>query len=187
VPARRLYLVKTRQLMPYDDNYISTTYHINLKLMLMQRRDWCYNRPVIAKIFPPRCDANLSSHRQTKMSGRILIVEDDSIIRTNISELLRKEGYQVEEAGDGFQALEVLETQRFDLVITDFAMRRVNGLTLVERIHTSSPETPVIVITGYISGSTGKALLKDKAEFIRKPIKFEELLSTVKRLLQPPV
>jgi DNA-binding NtrC family response regulator len=117
------------------------------------------------------------------MAARILIVEDDSIIRATTCELLRKAGYEVEEANDGLQALELLKNQSFDLVITDFAMRRVDGLTLVEQIHSHSPELPMILITGYISKSTAKALLKGRAEFIRKPVHFEELLSTVKRLL----
>jgi DNA-binding NtrC family response regulator len=130
---------------------------------------------------------NLDGKRQRRMPERILIVEDDSIIRSTTSELLRKEGYDVEEAGDGHQALELLKNQRFDLVITDFAMRRVNGLALVERIHSSSPDVPMILITGYISRSTGKALLKGRAEFIRKPVQFEDLSSTVKRLLRRPV
>jgi DNA-binding NtrC family response regulator len=120
------------------------------------------------------------------MAARILIVEDDFIIRATTCELLRKQGYEVEEAGDGFQALELVKNRSFDLIITDFAMRRVDGLTVVEQIHSHSPELPMILITGYISKSTGKALLKGRAEFIRKPVQFEELLSTVRRLLSTP-
>jgi DNA-binding NtrC family response regulator len=121
------------------------------------------------------------------MAKKILIVEDDSIIRGKISVLLRQQGYDVEEAGDGVQALELLQSGHFDLVITDFAMRRLNGLALVERIQSSSPEMPIILLTGYTSASTGKALLKGKAEFLRKPIRFQDLSSTVKRLLQQPL
>jgi len=121
------------------------------------------------------------------MPRTILIVEDDFIIRATTADLLRKEGYEVQEAADGLQALELLENRTFDLVITDFAMRRVDGLTLVERIHSHSPEVPMILITGYTSVSTGKALLKGRAEFLRKPIRFQDLSDTVRRLLHAAV
>jgi DNA-binding NtrC family response regulator len=121
------------------------------------------------------------------MPEKILIVEDDYIIRATTAESLRNNGYEVEEAADGLEALEILENRRFDLVITDFAMRRLNGLALVERIQSSSPEMPIILLTGYTSASTGKALLKGRAEFLRKPIRFQDLSSTVKRLLQQPL
>jgi DNA-binding NtrC family response regulator len=118
------------------------------------------------------------------MTKKLLVVEDDTIIRGKISDLLRRDGYEVEEAGDGVQALELLETGHFDLVITDFAMRRMNGLALIERLQSMLPELPVILISGYTSTSTGMALVKGRAEFLRKPFKLESLTSTVKRLLQ---
>lgn len=83
---------------------------------------------------------------------RILLVEDDGVIRSAIADFLRKEGYEVEEAGDGLQALEVFGTGTFDLVITDIAMRRLHGLELVERVQRISPALPMIVITGYKIG-----------------------------------
>jgi DNA-binding NtrC family response regulator len=118
---------------------------------------------------------------------RILLVEDDGVIRSAISDYLRREGYAVEEAGDGLQALEVFGTGTFDLVITDIAMRRLHGLELVERVQRLSPALPMIVITGYMSRSTGKAILKEKAVFLRKPFKLEQLSSTVKSLLGEPL
>src|SRR5688572_20039325 len=105
------------------------------------------------------------------MAKKILIVEDDSIIRGKISVLLRQQGYDVEEAGDGVQALELLQSGHFDLVITDFAMRRMNGLALIERLQSMLPELPVILISGYASTSTGMALVRGRAEFLRKPFK----------------
>jgi CheY-like chemotaxis protein len=114
------------------------------------------------------------------MAEKILLVEDDHTIRTKISHLLRREGYVVEEAGDGVQALELLETRHFDLVITDFALPRMNGLELIERLQSILPELPVILISGYTSTATGTALVKGRAEFLRKPFKLETLTLTVK-------
>jgi DNA-binding NtrC family response regulator len=117
------------------------------------------------------------------MSRKILLVEDDSTIRSKLSDILRREGYEVEEAGDGVQALARLERSHFDLVITDFAMRRMDGLALLERLQSVSPELPLILISGYTSKATGMALVKGRAEFLRKPFKPEALTETIKRLL----
>jgi CheY-like chemotaxis protein len=116
------------------------------------------------------------------MAERILLVEDESITRKIISELLRNEGYDVDEAADGCEAVKLLDKQHFDLVITDFSMPRLDGIRLAERIHRTTPETPVIFATGYISVESAKALLAGIAEVISKPIDPETLLSTIKRL-----
>jgi DNA-binding NtrC family response regulator len=118
------------------------------------------------------------------MAEKILIVDDDNTVRTEISDVLEHEGYEVAEACDGAEAVELLESRHFDLVITDFAMRRMNGLALIERLNSRVPKPPVILISGYASTATGKALVKGRAEFLRKPFEVETLTSTVKRLLR---
>ncbi|HWO42588.1 MAG TPA: response regulator [Candidatus Eisenbacteria bacterium] len=119
------------------------------------------------------------------MTEKILVVEDDVIIRQSIRDLLRSEGYEVAEAGDGAHALRLLERDRFDLVISDFVMPRLDGLKVVEQVHATCPQTPVIFLTGYLSRRSANALLRGMAEFIQKPITFELLLATVRRLLRP--
>jgi CheY-like chemotaxis protein len=118
------------------------------------------------------------------MAGQILVVEDDSLTRAQISEFLRQEAYEVDEAGDGTQAVKLLENRHFDLVITDFAMPQLDGVRLVERIHRKLPNTPVIFMSGYITMDSAKALLPGMAEVLPKPINLEALLSTIKRLLE---
>jgi CheY-like chemotaxis protein len=98
--------------------------------------------------------------------------------------VLRKEGHQVFEASDGAEALELLYAQRFDLVITDFVMPRLNGLKFVEQLHSLQPRLPIVFITGYLSGISGKAILDNVAEIIQKPFEPDLLRSTVRRLLQ---
>jgi DNA-binding response OmpR family regulator len=121
------------------------------------------------------------------MAGKILLVEDESITRASTADLLRTEGYEVAEAGDGAQGVELFETRHFDLVITDLVMPRLDGLKLIGRVHSVSPSTPVILITAYLSKDFGKTILQETAEFIRKPIEPAVLVAKVKDLLVGPL
>jgi CheY-like chemotaxis protein len=116
------------------------------------------------------------------MAEKILLVEDEIITRKDISQVLRSEGYEVEEASDGIEAVKLLAERHYDLVITDFSMPRLDGIRLAERIHRRMPDTPVIFITGYISMDSARGLLAGIAEVLPKPIEPENLLSTIKRL-----
>ena len=117
---------------------------------------------------------------------RILLVEDESITRTSMADVLRNEGYNVEEASDGAQAVELFESRWFNLVITDFVMPQLNGFKLIARVHSLAPQTPIILVSAYLSGNSGKAILQGTAEFIGKPIETDVLLATVKHLLVAP-
>jgi CheY-like chemotaxis protein len=127
---------------------------------------------------------NFSPARQTEMAEKILIVEDEVIIRKNFSHVLRAEGYEVEEATSGIQALELLEYQQFDLVITDVIMPRLGGLELAARVHARAPQTPIILLTAYPLSESKTAALPEVVEILMKPIDLDVLVSTVKRLLQ---
>ena len=97
--------------------------------------------------------------------------------------MLRKEGYRVVEACDGAVALEILHGLRFDLVVTDFVMPKLDGIKFFERLHFLQPRMPVILITGYLSVVSGKAILDDVTEVLAKPFEPDVLRSTVHRLL----
>jgi CheY-like chemotaxis protein len=99
------------------------------------------------------------NEQEFEMAATILLVEDDSSNRGLICKLLGKDGYQIVEASDGAQTLKLLCVQRFDLVITDFVMPKVNGLKLVEELHSVHPQIPIIVITGYLSVISGRTIL----------------------------
>jgi DNA-binding NtrC family response regulator len=113
----------------------------------------------------------------------ILVIEDDVIIRTSICEFLREHDYNVVEASDGEQALELLPRRRFDLVISDFVLPKLHGLTLVYQIHAQHPDLPVIVLSGYVSQNMGNVILQGDAEFLQKPVDLEVLLAAVRRLV----
>ena len=117
------------------------------------------------------------------MATKILVVDDDRLNRQLISKVLRQEGYQVVEACDGALALEILQMLRFDLVITDFVMPKLNGIEFVEQIHTLQPRTPIIFITGFVSVISGEAILEEVTEVLPKPFELGVLRSTVQRVL----
>ncbi len=116
------------------------------------------------------------------MADKILIVEDDAITRRNLCVLLSEEGYEVDEAGDGVQALEILARRPFDLVLSDIVMPRMDGLKLLKRLQFQAPEMPVMIMTSYLSGSVS-SVPAGAAEFIRKPFIVDDLLFKVQRVL----
>ena len=80
---------------------------------------------------------------------RILVVDDEPLMREFISETLRRRKYDVQVAMDGVDALEKLENWTADLVISDIKMPRMNGMELLEKITRTYPSTDVIMITAY--------------------------------------
>jgi CheY-like chemotaxis protein len=117
----------------------------------------------------------------------ILFVEDDAPSRHVYAELLRSEGYQVAEAQDGAEALELFDKGAVDLVISDLVLPKLHGLNLVELIRSESPDMPIIVISGHLANGPGKMFFEDCAEFIEKPIDPAILTATVQRLLAAKV
>jgi two-component system cell cycle response regulator CpdR len=117
------------------------------------------------------------------MAPRILLVEDESITRAYLADVLRNDGYEVKEARDGAEGVALFEHEHFDVVITDLVMPQLNGFKLTARVRSISPETPVILVTAYLSGQSGKVIVEGEAEFIGKPIEPEILLATLKHLL----
>lgn len=117
------------------------------------------------------------------MKKKILVVDDEEIIRDSIGFVLEKEGFFVRKAENGAVALKLLNENMFDLVITDIEMPEVRGPELMERISERFPHTFVIMITAYASVETAvSALRKGAYDYILKPIEFDELLIRIKKL-----
>ena len=117
------------------------------------------------------------------MARTILVVEDDRLNRELISKVLRQEGYQVLEAGDGDIALKILQALHCDLVITDFLMPMLNGIEFVEQLRSLQPQMPIVFITGYLSAISDKKIVDKVAEVLAKPFEPDVLRSSVRRLL----
>jgi DNA-binding NtrC family response regulator len=124
--------------------------------------------------------------RQTSdhYQGTILIVDDDRAFRVATRTLLKDNGYTVELAGDGQEALTLLSTQEFDLVLTDLVMENMTGLTLLQQIRGRSPDLPVIMVTGFGSIQTAvEAMRQGAVDYITKPFNNDELLIKLRRSL----
>lgn len=119
------------------------------------------------------------------MPFRILVVDDEEIIRDSISYILESEGYEVEKAENGKIAYEKIKEKNYDLVITDIEMPAMKGTELLEKIKLLAPQTTVVIITAFGSLETAISALRNGAsDYILKPVEFDELLIKVKRLFE---
>jgi DNA-binding NtrC family response regulator len=119
------------------------------------------------------------------MPKRILVVDDEPLASANVSIFLHENGFDVDQASDGKQALALLAKERFDLVISDLRMPRVNGLLLKDVIQYTSPNIPVLLMTGYYTDLV-TANLQRESNYVVKPILLDELLSKVQKLIGKP-
>jgi len=127
------------------------------------------------------------SSRPNPMSGRILIVDDESAARIALATLLRREGFEVDEVRDGAAALDRCASFRPDLVLLDILMPGVSGFEVCRQIK-ATPETrltPVVLITG-LSATEDRieGINAGADDFLSKPIDFNELLARTRSLLR---
>lgn len=110
------------------------------------------------------------------MVYKILVVDDEASIRLSLEESLKKAGYKTASAETGADALVLVKSDNFDLVITDLKMPGVTGLELLEALRNQSNETPVIMMTAYGDVSTAvEAMRLGAYNFIQKPFKLSEM------------
>lgn len=126
--------------------------------------------------------------------ARILIADDEPLYRRTTAALLRKEGYECVPAEDGHAALEALEAERFDLVLSDLNMPGNLKMELLQEGRRKWPDLPLIIVTGAATLlSAIEAVRLGIADYLLKPVRFEDLLSSVRRTLarsarrSPPV
>jgi DNA-binding NtrC family response regulator len=122
------------------------------------------------------------------MSLKILIAEDEDITRKHLLYALKKEGYQAVGARNGREALELIEEEYFDLLITDVRMPEMSGIELLEKVKERFPGVEVLIITGFGSiDSAVEAMKKGAYEYITKPFNLDELILKVKNLQERKV
>lgn len=118
---------------------------------------------------------------------RILLVEDEESLRITLSANLELEGYEVVEACDGAEALALLESRSFDLVLSDVRMPRVTGVTLLQRIKERWPALPVLLMTAYTAEEQlERAVDGGVFAVLRKPFAMDAALTTIVRALRGP-
>ncbi len=112
--------------------------------------------------------------------NRLLIVDDETVIRDGLRRILERESYTVETCSSGFQAIEIMQQREFDLIITDLKMPGMSGMEVLKSVRTLQPNTPVILITGYASIDTAVEAMKNGAsDYISKPFAPDILLEKV--------
>lgn len=117
--------------------------------------------------------------------SRILVVDDHDNSRFTLCTILKREGYNVTDARNGSEAINVLDKEYFDLVITDLKMDKIDGFDIIDYVKGVSPSTEIIVITAYATIETAVRAIKQGAyDYISKPMQREEILHTVKKALE---
>ncbi|MDD0854864.1 response regulator [Halobacteriovorax sp. GB3] len=117
------------------------------------------------------------------MSKKILVVDDEELIREALVDLLLGKGYEAYPSSSGNQAFTLTENESFDLVISDLRMDDGDGLELSRKLYDKFGESlPVIILTGYID-SAGSDLPSNVKEVVKKPIRFKKLIVQIEELL----
>jgi DNA-binding NtrC family response regulator len=115
----------------------------------------------------------------------VLVVEDDRIGLKSLCAILRKEPYKVETATSGEEALRLLNTRPFDLVLTDLVMEAIDGLSVLARAKERDPEIQVIVMTGFASVPTAiEAMKKGAFHYLQKPFRPDEVRHLIELALE---
>jgi len=118
-------------------------------------------------------------------TANVLIVDDEKIIQDSCSQILKKEGYRVKVATDGKEGLSTFKEELFHVVILDLKLPGMDGMEVLARIKEESPETPVIIITGYASIESAVEAIKQGAfEYLTKPFTPEELRVSIKKAIE---
>ena len=116
---------------------------------------------------------------------RILIVDDEENVLVLFKRVLAKEGYQVECASSAYEALNRLENNSFNLVLTDLKMDGMDGIDLVRKSKAVNPALPFIMITAYGTIQAAMRAGQEGVEnFLVKPVDIEELKLAVKKALE---
>jgi len=113
---------------------------------------------------------------------KILIVEDEAMMRNLLLKILESEGYKVTLASSAQEALDKLQQEKYDLMLSDVKMPGMNGFELLEKVKSQWNDMAVIVMTGYGDAYTVKeALMKGADEYLSKPFKSHEVSLIVER------
>ena len=116
------------------------------------------------------------------MTQKILVVEDEPASLITLEYFLSYEGYETAGARDGVEAIEVLTQCRFDLVLSDIKMPRMDGVALARHILSASPVTPIVLISADISDCF-EDILKLGVPYLSKPLLLSQLLAQIQKLL----
>ena len=116
--------------------------------------------------------------------SRILVVDDEDALRMVLSSELSSSGYEVATASDGDEAITVIQNKKFDLVLLDIKMPKVDGFEVLKFVKKNYPTMKVIMLTGFADLKNAIESKKHGAEdFVSKPYDLVDLLTTIERVL----
>ncbi|MBL0343516.1 MAG: sigma-54-dependent Fis family transcriptional regulator [Bacteroidetes bacterium] len=119
---------------------------------------------------------------------KILIIDDEKSIRNTLKEILSYEGYEVTEAQDGIEGLKFVEKDKFDIILSDIKMPKMDGIEVLEKLQEISPETPVVMISGHGNIDTAvEAIRKGAFDYISKPLDLNRMLVTIRNAMDRSV
>jgi DNA-binding response OmpR family regulator len=125
------------------------------------------------------------SDTNPKSCQNVLVIDDDQIVLQILAKILRREGYNVDTAETGREALEKLQNKIYHIAIIDVRLQDINGIDLLAQIQKTVPNMKKIMLTGYPSNEDKtRALELGANEYLAKPVKSEELIAAIECELQ---
>lgn len=116
---------------------------------------------------------------------RVMVIDDEKIVCDMAKMSLEQEGYEVETFLNAEPALKRLAEQKFDIVVTDYKMKGIDGMEVLRTVRKLYPETKVIMITAFANLDAAiEALRSDVHDFFPKPVKIKELKASIQRALE---
>lgn len=122
------------------------------------------------------------------MTNTIMVVDDDTALRSTLQEILMDEGLDVISAEDGFQAIQMASECQIALILMDIRMPGMNGVEAFLKIKEILPDCTVVMMTGYaVEALIQKALSEGAKTCLSKPVSIEQLLAIVHEVLAEPI
>ncbi len=116
--------------------------------------------------------------------AKLLIIDDEKSIRKTLREILEYEKYQVDEASDGAEGIAMIQKEKYDIVLCDIKMPKMDGIELLDKVMQLSSDTPVVMISGHGNIETAvEAVKKGAFDFIAKPLDLNRLLVTIRNAM----
>ncbi|MGL5890082.1 MAG: sigma-54-dependent transcriptional regulator [Bacteroidia bacterium] len=116
--------------------------------------------------------------------ARILIIDDEKSIRRTLREILEYENFKVDEAGDGLEGLTMAQKEKYDIILCDIKMPKMDGMEALDKLMEAAVDAPVVMISGHGNIETAvEAVKKGAYDFIQKPLDLNRLLVTLRNAL----
>lgn len=120
--------------------------------------------------------------------AKILIIDDEKSIRKTLREILEYEKYQVDEASDGLEGFGMIQKEKYDIILCDIKMPKMDGIELLDKVMQLSIDTPLVMISGHGTIETAvEAVKKGAFDFIAKPLDLNRLLVTIRNAMDKSV